>query len=158
MCAGQGGEGYIRSRLSKSWQINPSAGTKNIFLSKLFLRQICAAALLLLELKKNQLAIVEQLKSGRCRKHKRKWNFLVADEASGVPEFSALGKFWQKTLKRWSNVTKKTWSNVTCVQEWNTLTCLERKYQKRNRWTFLYLLRDVCLHKKRLKVPSSHFD
>ena len=26
-------------------------------------------------------------------------------KAPGVPEFSTLKKFWQKTLKRWSNVT-----------------------------------------------------
>ena len=45
-------------------------------------------------------------------------------KAPGVPEFSTLKKFWQKTLKRWSN--------VTCVQEWDTLTCLERKYKEKN--------------------------
>ena len=45
-------------------------------------------------------------------------------KAPGVPEFSTLKKFWQKTLRRWSN--------VTCVQEWDTLTCLERKCKERN--------------------------
>ena len=93
--------------------------------------RFAAAVLILLQLKKNQLSNcwATSLKSARCRKKKMgRWTFWWG-KAPGVPEFSALEKFWQKTLRRWSN--------VTCVQERDTLTCLERKYNERNRWALL---------------------
>ena len=46
-----------------------------------------------------------EVSSGWCRKKKMgRWTFWWRS-APGVPEFSTLKKFWQKTLKRWSNVT-----------------------------------------------------